>query len=191
MDTSTPQLTSPPNGDNSSPPLDPAGRHPKAYVREAYPHEMPDVIACLTRAFAKNPAMNWYGSVARLVTDVDADDAQTKRTLRNLSYFQNTTAQATAVSKGVITVVVVPAEDIQGGEKGITGMGKSGGKTKTKADGKKKEHVIATALWLPPGRTLAMGPIFLIRAGVHNLIRGWGLTGLKVRGNYASVRTTL
>ena len=184
MTTPTTEPALAPNG-NKPATADRSARHPKAYVREAHPHEMPDVIACLTRAFASNPAMNWYGSVAKLVTDVDSDDAETKRTLRNLSYFQSATAQATAVSKGIITVVVVPAEEgreqaAAASAKGAAkGAAKSKGKTAA-SEGGKKEHVIATALWLPPGQTLEMGPIFLVRAGVHKLVMGWGITGLKV-----------
>ena len=158
----------------------PATQHPEAaYVREARPGDMHAVIACLTRAFATCPPMNWWGSVGQLVADVDAQDASTRRTMRNLGHFQALTAKGMVLSQGVVTVVVVPADESCPEEAKVNAPA-TAEKGSKKAAGAKKERVVATALWLPPGKTLDLGPVFLLRAGIHRLVLGWGLAGLKV-----------
>ncbi|KAH9940165.1 uncharacterized protein BXZ73DRAFT_43019 [Epithele typhae] len=176
------------SNDMSSPDAsaEPPGRHPKAYVREARREELPAVIECLTRAFADCPAMNWYGSVGALVTDVNAQDPATVRTMGNLRHFQRAIAVATMLSNGVVTVVCIPADDEGQGEREEE-PAESRGKKKAKAkatttlvDGENgREHVVAASLWLRPGQTLDMGPLLLLRVGIHKLVKAWGLTGIK------------
>ena len=134
-------------------------RNPEAHVRAAALEEIPDVARVLTRAFVNDPAMNWYGCVPELVKDLDNPTPSEQKTIRNLNWFQTTLTKATFLVGGYVDVVVVP----------------------TRAETQdRKEEIVAAALWLPPGVTLDLPPMALVRAGLFNVIRGWGLAGLKV-----------
>ena len=54
-----PELTHPPNSD--------PGPETPAYVRQARSSEISAIVAVLTRAFARDPMMNWLGGVRALV----------------------------------------------------------------------------------------------------------------------------
>ena len=50
------------------------------YVRVAKLSEYAEATRVLTRAFAKDPAMNWYGNVREMVDDIDNPGPTAKRT---------------------------------------------------------------------------------------------------------------
>ena len=140
-------------------------RHPEAHVRAAVLEELPDVARVLTRAFVNDPAMNWYGCVPALVKDLDNPTPSEQKTIRNLNWFQVALAKATFLVGGYIDVAVVPVS----------------AETEDR-----KEEIVAAALWLPPGVTLDLPPLMLIRAGLLKVIRGWGLTGAKASPSSAA-----
>ena len=76
--------------------------HPKAYVRLAKPSELPAVARVLTRAFAKDPAMNWYGCLPKMVDDIDSPSPVNKRSMRNLTWFQAALVKATVLVDGAL-----------------------------------------------------------------------------------------
>ncbi|KAI0685985.1 hypothetical protein C8T65DRAFT_712458 [Cerioporus squamosus] len=130
-----------------------------AYVRVAQPSDHPASIRVLTRAFAKDPAMNWYGGVKEQVEDIDSPATpKAKRTLRNLGWFQGALLRLTVLVKGVVTVVVVPRTDNKDESQASTRKGKESDSS--------KEEVVAVSLWLPPGKTLDVGPITVLRSGL-------------------------
>ena len=95
--------------------------------------------------------------------------------MRNLSWFQNALCNATFLDGGVITVVAIPFD------------GKSHMDTKAgdydQFQGPLEvagEQIAAVSIWMPPGRVPDMGPITFLRCGMLQVMRGWGLTGLKV-----------
>ncbi|TFK84791.1 hypothetical protein K466DRAFT_588626 [Polyporus arcularius HHB13444] len=137
--------------------------HPKAYVRPVHPSEHEAVVRVLTRAFARDPALNWFGCVPELVTDIDSPTPQDKRSMRNLSWFQSALVRMILIVKGVVAVVVVPGAD--------------GAASSTKRNA--KEEVVGVALWLPPGQTLDLGPVTMLRAGILKVLFGFGLRGIK------------
>ncbi|KAI0706767.1 hypothetical protein C8T65DRAFT_727857 [Cerioporus squamosus] len=133
------------------------------------PSEYPAVTRVLTRAFAKDPAMNWYGGVTELVEDIDSPTPKARRSMRNLSLFQEALVRATVLVNGVVTVVVIPRTDDKDEARAST----------RKRKDSSKEEIVAVCLWLPPGKTLDMGPITVLRSGVLNVLRGWGFRGVK------------
>ena len=151
-------------------------KHPSAYVRMAQPSELPTLTNVLTRAFAKDPAMNWYGCVTILVKDIDHPTPAEAKSMRNLGWFQAAICKATLLEGGTITVVAIPDED-----KNVSSKPSRSTHTHLNAaDNASGEEIIAVSLWLPPGKTLDMGPLTLLRCGILNVIRGWGFTGVKV-----------
>ena len=52
---------------------------PQPYVRVAKPSEYAEATRVLTRAFAKDPAMNWYGNVREMVDDIDINAEVTQK----------------------------------------------------------------------------------------------------------------
>lgn len=146
-----------------------SAKHPDAYVRLARPSEVPAITRVLTRAFAKDPAMNWYGCVPELVPDCESQTPSAQRSMRNLSWFQSAILKSTVLVKGLVTVVVVPSvED-----------GEDAEQESNRDTVEAREEVVAVALWLPPGKTLDMGPVTFLRSGIMKVIQGWGLTGAK------------
>lgn len=143
---------------------------PGAYVRLAKPSEYAEVTRVLTRAFAKDPAMNWYGGATKVVDDVDNPTPEDKRHMRHLSWFQEALVRATVLVNGVVTVVVVPRPD------GVEIGGKNAGKSKETSN----EEIVAVCMWLPPGKTLDLGLITVFRSGVLKVLKGWGMGGVKV-----------
>ncbi len=152
-------------------------QHPKAYVRAAHRSERKDIARVLTRAFAKDPAMNWFGCVPQLVDDIVNPSPRAKRSMRNLSQFQDSLVRAIMLVKGVVEVVVVPRVDEAGANTPLA-EGKEKGKSE---EAPQKEEVVGVALWLPPGQTLDMNPLTLLRAGILKVLFGWGPRGVKVR----------
>lgn len=146
---------------------------PQAYVRIAQPSERSDATRVLTRAFAKDPAMNWYGCVPEVVNDLDNPTRTAKRTMRNLQWFQEALVKATILVDGYVTVAVIPCSE-------GAGVGQKEGKERGREEDK-KEEIVGVALWLPPGKTLDMGPITILRSGLLKVLVGWGFTGVKVR----------
>lgn len=147
-----------------------SAKHPDAYVRLARPSEFPAITRVLTRAFAKDPAMNWYGCVPELVPDCESQTPSAQRSMRNLSWFQSAILKSTVLVKGLVTIVVVPSvEDGEDAEQELN-----------RDTVEAREEVVAVALWLPPGKTLDMGPVTFLRSGIMKVIQGWGLTGAKV-----------
>ncbi|RDX42777.1 hypothetical protein OH76DRAFT_1410855 [Lentinus brumalis] len=147
-------------------------KHPKAYVRAAHRSERKDIARVLTRAFAKDPAMNWFGCVPELVDDIVNPSPRAKRSMRNLSQFQDSLVRAIMLVKGVVEVVVVPRVD----EARANTEGKEKRKSK---EAPQKEEVVGVALWLPPGQTLDMNSLTLLRAGILKVLFGWGPRGVK------------
>ena len=145
------------------------------YVRVAKPSEYAEATRVLTRAFAKDPAMNWYGNVREMVDDIDNPGPTAKRTMRNLQWFQAAILRATVLVQGVVTVAVIPRAEQQDGQEQGQGAGQEGEKTVG------EEEIVGVALWLPPGKTMDMGPITTVRSGLPKVMVGWGLVGVKVR----------
>jgi hypothetical protein len=135
----------------------------KPFVRLALASELPAITHVLTRAFARDPAMNWYGSVKDLVPDHKSTLPSAAKTMKRLSYFMFCLCKATLTAGGIITVVVVPGE----------GKG-------SHATGSRIENIVAVVLWLPPGRELNDPVQIIVRTRPFKLFLGWGLQGLKV-----------
>lgn len=115
--------------------------------------------------------MNWYGCVPELVPDCESQTPSAQRSMRNLSWFQSAILKSTVLVKGLVTIVVVPSvEDGEDAEQELN-----------RDTVEAREEVVAVALWLPPGKTLDMGPVTFLRSGIMKVIQGWGLTGAKVR----------
>ncbi|TFK91590.1 hypothetical protein K466DRAFT_482487 [Polyporus arcularius HHB13444] len=146
-----------------------SSRHPEAYVRVAKPSDNAAVTRVLTRAFAKDPAMNWYGGVTKLVEDIDSPLPKDARTMRNLSWFQEALVRLTVVVEGVVTVVAIPRTDNKATPQADT----------TKGEDTPDEEIVAVSLWLPPGKTLDVGPVTVFRSGLLKVLTGWGYGGVK------------
>lgn len=136
------------------------------YVRIAEPHEYSEVAWILTRGFARDPCMNWFGSVKQMVPaykdepDNERRSAAPNRTLQNLHAFQSAITNATILCGGFITVAVIPKEQ---GTSDISG-----------------EIIVGATLWLKPGQTLDFPVSTIIRSGIWKVLRGWGFVGVKV-----------
>ena len=151
-------------------------RHPSAYVRLAQLSELPAITRVLTRAFARDPDMNWCGSAPQLVADVDSPTPSEQTTMRNLSWYQSALCKAIFLDGGVITVVAIPFDDKPPMDNKAGEYDRLEGPLEAAAD----EQIAAVSLWMPPGRVPDMGPITFLRCGMLQVMRGWGLTGLKV-----------
>jgi len=134
-----------------------------AYVREAKPSEFPALAAVYTRAFARDPMMNWLGRVRALVPadhkGDDDEDARVRRTLAGVRHFQFVLVKM-AKFLGPIVVVV---------EKGGKGEG----------EGEEQERIVGGALWMKPGEKINPSPLRLIRVSPWKSIRSWGFGVLK------------
>ena len=146
---------------------------PQAYVRFAKASEFAAVTRVLTCAFAQDPAMNWYGCVAEMVDDVDTPSPSSRRTMRNLHWFQTAIAKATELAHGVVTVVAIPRTS-NSVEAAVV---ENNAEAIEESD---NEEIVAVALWLPPGQTMDMGPLTVLRSGILKVLFGWGFTGVKV-----------
>lgn len=158
-------------------------KHPGAYVRITQPSELPALARVLTRALAKDPAMNWYGCVTSLVKDIENPTPPEAKILRNLRRFQASICKATLLEGGIITVVAIPWEDKDNGADQPTYFPNT---LLNAGDDSGTEEIIAVSLWFPPGKNLRMGPLTLLRCGILDVIRGWGITGVKVGTNAPS-----
>ena len=132
----------------------------KPFVRLASASELPAITHVLTRAFARDPAMNWYGSVKNIVPDHKCTLPSAIKTMQRLSYFMLCLCKATLMAGGIITVVVVPEDG--------------------HATGSRIETIVAVVLWLPPGRELNNPVQIVVRTRPFKLLLAWGLQGLKV-----------
>ncbi|KAL5536456.1 hypothetical protein ACEPAF_278 [Sanghuangporus sanghuang] len=141
-------------------------RLPGAYVRLAHPSELGEVVRVLTRAFSRDPALNWYGCVKKMVPDCDSQEPHAVRTMKRLHNFQTATVKLTHLLGGVITVAVIPQNDSSGGDQ-------------TKGNLGGQEKIVGVALWLKPGQTLDFGLSILIRSGMYKILYGWGVEGVK------------
>ncbi|KAJ3919288.1 hypothetical protein F5877DRAFT_66659 [Lentinula edodes] len=137
--------------------------HPlETSIRLARPNEYDAAARVLTRAFAQDPAFNWYGGVKQAVPHYESNSADAVKTMRNLRYFQEAVLKMTVISGGYVVVVVVP-----NGTKGI------------QQPGEEKEMIIGVTLWLKPGQSLDLGILDIIRSGGLKALWGWGFMGLK------------
>ncbi|KAL5492834.1 hypothetical protein ACEPAI_4282 [Sanghuangporus weigelae] len=141
-------------------------RLPGAYVRLAHPSEYGEVARILNRAFARDPAMNWYGCVNKMVPDCDSQEPHAVRTLKRLHNFQAAIVKSTHLLGGVTAVAVIPQNGSSGGDQ-------------TKGDSGGQGNIIGVALWLKPGQTLDFGLGILIRSGMYKMLYRWGVEGVK------------
>jgi len=136
----------------------------RPYVRLAKPGEYAEVANILTRAFARDPAMNWYGCVKKMVpsykdtSDYNTYPAHAKHTLKNLHIFQSAILRATIISGGLVTVAMIP---------------------KPNGEGATEETIAGATLWLKPGQTLDFPIATVIRSGVWRVLFAFGLAGVK------------
>ncbi|KAF8508225.1 hypothetical protein JB92DRAFT_2954157 [Gautieria morchelliformis] len=132
-----------------------------AYVRLARNSEIPHLALTLTRAFARDPAMNWYGGVKKLVPSHNSTTRSAIDTMRRLSYFQEFLVRATLLIGGIISVVVRPTVTCTECNEGSQPP---------------EEQIIALAMWLKPGQSWNLG--VCVKAGVLKaLLFGWGISG--------------
>ena len=120
--------------------------------------------------------MNWYGCLPKMVDDIDSPSPVDKRSMRNLTWFQAALVKATVLVDGFVTVAVIPRELNEGADKTATPDEQQEDRNGRESD----EDIVGVALWLPPGKTLDMGPITMLRSGIFKVLFGWGLTGVKV-----------
>ena len=143
-------------------------RLPGAYVRLADPSEHAAAARVLTRAFARDPAMNWYGCVKYMVPDCNSHEPDAVQTMKRLHYFQTAILKLTHLLEGLITVAVIPRKD-DSEHKRING------------DSRGQETIVGVTLWLKPGQTLDFGLGILVRSGIYKVLYGWGIEGVKAR----------
>lgn len=147
-----------------------------AYVRVAKPSETSAIAAVLTRAFARDPVMNWLGGVRALVPadhkgDADdGDDGNARHTLARLQRFL--LGSVKRVETTGLIVVVVEKEGKARAEGDAEGEGEGEGEGE-------KERIVGCALWVKPAVTKDSFPRMFLR--VAKLVWGWGLGGIKVR----------
>ncbi|KAI9511572.1 hypothetical protein F5148DRAFT_975010 [Russula earlei] len=125
----------------------PSGTTP--YVREAKPSDIPALADVYTRAFARDPMMNWFGNVGELVRADHLKGGEkvpstARRTLESLHHFQLVLMKMTQIS-GLIVVVVEREDGGQGGQKEATAT----------------ERVVGGVLWLKPGTSMNPSPLTL------------------------------
>ncbi|KAK7049969.1 hypothetical protein VNI00_005400 [Paramarasmius palmivorus] len=129
------------------------------YVRVAEPRDYPEAIRVLTRAFSRDPSMNWFGGVKQMVPaykdqhNYDTHTGYTKRTLRNLHTFQSILVRSAILQGGFLTLAIVPDGD--------------------------SERIAGVTIWLKPGQSWDFPLSVSLRAGGLKVLRGWGLNGLK------------
>ncbi|SJK99783.1 uncharacterized protein ARMOST_03094 [Armillaria ostoyae] len=89
---------------------------PAAIVRLATKADYGEVATLLTRAFANDPAMNWWGGVKKetAVTNLNKLDTGMKKTMENLRRFQSCVVHATINAGGIITLALVPKSGGEG-----------------------------------------------------------------------------
>ncbi|SJK99788.1 uncharacterized protein ARMOST_03099 [Armillaria ostoyae] len=128
-----------------------------ATVRLATEGDYEEGATLLTRAFANDPAMNWWGGAKKetAVTNFNKLDTGMKKTMENLRRFQSCVVHATINAGGIITLALVP----KSGEEG--------------------ERIVAVALWMTPGKTFDLPFSTLIKSGAFSVLMGWGVRGLK------------
>jgi hypothetical protein len=160
--------TTAPNGDPNSVPgatTAAAAMSTSVYVRQAKPSEIPALAAVYARAFARDPVMNWLGSVRTLVPadyhqrqhdrphrprrffrrgrhDKAGDnqtetegDARARRTVEALGHFQLMLVKMAQIL-GMIVVVVEKEESEEGG----------GGEEKSSREDRGRRVVVAAGL---------------------------------------------
>jgi len=135
----------------------------KASVRLALPSELPVISHVLTLAFARDPALNWFGCVKDMIPDHNSTSSSAVKTMEHLNKFMFCLCKLTLVVGGVITVVVIPGEDKESGAE----------------KGSRKETIVATALWLKPGQKLDSSVWNFVRINPWKLLLGWGWQGMK------------
>jgi len=136
----------------------------KASVRLALPSELPLVSHVLTRAFACDPAMNWFGSVKDMIPDHNSTSRSAVKTMERLNHFMTYLCKMTLMIGGIITIVVVHGED-----KG----------TGTEDDPSTNEIIVAATLWLKPGQKVDSSVWNIVRSHPWKLLLGWRWNGLK------------
>ncbi len=114
--------------------------------------------------------MNWYGGVTQLVEDIDSPSPKDARSMRNLSWFQEALVRLTVLVEGAVTVVAIPRTDNKAHAQGCISEGEA----------TSSEDIVAVSLWLPPGKTLDVGPVTVFRSGLLKVLRGWGFGGVTV-----------
>ena len=149
------------------------GQETSAYVRPAKPSESSAIAAVITRAFARDPVMNWLGGVRTLVPadhkgDADDDDGNARHTLASLQRFEVGVVKSVETS-GLIVVVV---------EKEGKARAEGDGEGEGEGEGE-KERILGCALWLKP--TAKKDPFLRTVLRVGRLVWCWGLRGIKVR----------
>ena len=159
-----PELIRPPNSD--------PGPETSAYVRQARSSEISAIVAVLTRAFARDPMMNWLGGVRALVPadhkGDQNDDANACHTLASLQNFE--LGLVKMVETGGLIVVVV--------EKEGTGDARAEDEGEGEGEGE-KERVVGCALWTKPVTRKDPQPRSLLLVG--RMVWSWGFRGFKVR----------
>ncbi|KAK7049838.1 hypothetical protein VNI00_005268 [Paramarasmius palmivorus] len=131
-----------------------------AYVRVAVPHEYPEVISLLTRAFSRDPAMNWFGSLKEMVPawneepKWDTHPPAAKQAFKNLYAFQNAVVRGSGLQGGFVAVAVIPNDD-------------------------GSETIAGATVWLKPGQTMEFPISTVLRSGVGRVLLGWGFSGCK------------
>jgi hypothetical protein len=149
------------------------------YVRQAKPSEIPALAAVYARAFARDPMMNWFGSVRTLVPadyhqrqqnrphrppgdnqTENEGDARARRTVEALGHFQ---LMLVKMAKILGMIVVVVEKEGEGG------------------GGEEKEKIVGGALWLRPGSSMDPSPLTFVRISPWRALWNWGLGTLKVR----------
>ena len=83
---------------------DPSDAHCDIYVRPEA------VVRVLTRAFATDPLMNWFGGVTEQVTNIDTPTPAAERSMRNLARLQDALVRAVWLVNGVVAVAVAEVE---------------------------------------------------------------------------------
>ena len=156
----------------------PSDAHCNIYVRPAHLSEREAVVRVLTRAFATDPLMNWFGGVTEPVTDIDAPTPAAERSMRNLAQLQDALVRAVWLMNGVVAIAVAPQSKAD-----TTGVEQKDAEGEEMAAGIEgaKEEVVGVALWLPPGQTLDMSLLTFLRAGIVWVLFGLGPFGVKVR----------
>jgi len=151
------------------------GQETSAYVRQAKPDEIETIADVLTRAFARDPMMNWLGDVRALVpTDNKGDedeDADVRRTLANLRDFELGNLKMERPD-GLLQVVVVK-EGKAGGE-GEGEERKGEGEGEGEGD---KERIVGCALWARPVKRKE--PYLSSLFSLAWLVKSWGFCGIK------------
>ncbi|KAI0272705.1 hypothetical protein BC834DRAFT_858044 [Gloeopeniophorella convolvens] len=125
------------------------------YVRPIKPNEVQALADVWTRAFARDPSMNWFGGVRALVPHHSASDAGSRRTLAGLGHFQLTILKMGCLT-GTITVLV-----------------------ERTGEGEGEERVVGGAMWLPPGTSMDPTPLTFVRISPWRAVWAWGLGGMK------------